>query len=637
MPRALRPLRATLSAALLAAWGVALVATLRAAWAQHYLAYGFLHTLAFDLRHNLSVMAAPVAAAVLVMALLSAWRARRGAPVAPFVLRLVAIAAGATLFLRLGYIYNRYSFGGHWWRKQDVGPLRLPEALSRWDVWRTNLLIALGALGLGLAVYLVLRLIVRRRPEIGTRFWRALGHPTALLAGVVLVGGTPVLARALHARVAAHPNFILVSLDTLRADRMSLYGCDRPTTPRIDALGRESIVFDWTIAQAPNTPPSHMSIFTSLYPTIHGFQGSGDRLAGRCLTVTEYLRDAGYRTLATTDGGFMRGRFGFGQGFEHFDDHDKGIARSVPLVFDWIDHGRTDPRFFIFLHCYDIHSPYDPPQPYRDLYTDPDYQGGFNPGSRELEQIREAVNTNPTAGHGLSPADVAYILARYDGGVTYADHWMGEFVEGLRTRGLLANTWLIVTSDHGEEFTEHGSVLHEKLYHTVTRVPLIIRPPDDPRFAGAAGTRRGTRVPEVVELIDLMPTLLELIGRPAAAQVQGASLVGLLQGWAESWKNAAYSELPWYGRQRALTTPVLHLITSLDGETFEAYDYPRDPLEQAAIPYREWSAELPVLFRDLRDWSEHQLLAAAGQGQSTRSMTLDEETLRQLRALGYLK
>ena len=244
---------ATVAAALLAAWLVSLAATLRAAWVQQHLGHGFLPTLVFDLQSCLATVVLPVAAGVIVISVLAAWRARRGGPtgpagpvgsVAPFVFRLLAIAAGAALFLRLGYTHNRHGFGSYWGRRHDLGSIRLPEALFRWEVWRTNLLITLGALAVALVAFFLLRLTLGRRADAAGRLWRALGRPIALIAGVLLVTGTPLLAGALRARRADLPSFILVSLDTLRADRLGIYGCERPTSPRIDALAGESIVFD---------------------------------------------------------------------------------------------------------------------------------------------------------------------------------------------------------------------------------------------------------------------------------------------------------------------------------------------------------------------------------------------------------
>jgi arylsulfatase A-like enzyme len=569
----------------------------------------------------------PALAAVLVLTgiatLTERWRGRGAGILA------IMLASGAALafFLRWAYVYNRFHYSPVWLKRRPFSGVSLPDALFHWQVWRTNLLIALGAIAIGIAAWLLLRWILRqRRPH---RLWRAAGHPAATLAAAALVGLPLVGGSLLRQRSADRPGFVLVSLDTLRADHLGVYGYPRDTSPEMDRLAEESLLFEWTISQAPNTSPSDMSNFTSLYPTVHGFTGDRDRLAGWRLTLAEYLRDTGYRTAATTDGAYMRGWFGFAQGFERFADHMKGMPRSVSLAFDWLDSGLGDSPFFLFVHTYDIHSPYDPPLPFRDMFTDPAYDGGFHPGSQELEEIRKRVKSDPEGGHGLTPEDIAFIKARYDGGIRYTDREVGRLVEGLRSRGILDRAWLIITSDHGEEFTEHGSVLHEKLYHTVTRVPLLVRPPGP--------SRSGRRVPEIVELIDIMPTILDLAGIEPVRPLQGRSLLPLITGAPESWKETAFSEHAWEGRRRAVTSPSLHVLTSLQNGELEVYDYHADPLEQRSLAEADPARETRSLLRALLDWSLEQSDIAAREGTGTESLALDAEAEAELRGLGYVQ
>jgi arylsulfatase len=521
------------------------------------------------------------------------------------------------------------------------------------EVWRANLLVLAQALLVGAAAWLLLRGILGARGRRAGRIWHAAGHPALVIALTIFVAAAPIASRSL--RGGEHPSVILVSLDTLRADHLSAYGYPRETSPALDRLAAEGILFENAVAPAPNTPPSHMSIFTSLYPTVHGFTGEGDRLAGWRLTLAEYLREAGYRTAATTDGGYMRGWFGFGQGFERYEDSLKGIAASRDLVLEWLDGPLAGDPTFLFIHCYDVHSPYDAPPPYGTMFTDPDYDGGFYPGSRQLEAIRRRLAEDPTATHGLTEADVAHMIDRYDGGIRYVDAIIGELVAALEVRGLLETTWLVVTSDHGEEFTEHGSVLHETLYRTVTHVPLIVRPP--------GGREAPLRVPHVVELTDLMPTILEIASIDAVEKqpLQGASLLAFAFGMEpERWKNVAFSEHPWRGRRRAIMREDVHVLTSLDHGELEAYAYPIDPLEQndlgtvtahgdsalarleatlgaggagSVVPADTLRAAMRALFR----WSDVQIGIASTQRGGTESLTLDESAVEELRALGYLQ
>jgi hypothetical protein len=263
------------------------------------------------------------------------------------------------------------------------------------------------------------------------------------------------------------------------------------------------------------------------------------------------------------------------------------------------------------------------------MFTAPDYDGGFNPSAEELTRIRERVKSDPAQGHGLSPDDVEFIAARYDGGVRWADHWMGELVRGLEERGLLDSTWLVITSDHGEEFTEHGTVLHGELYHTNTHVPLIVRPPAVPET--------GIKIEQIVELTDLMPTFLELAEIEPVGRLEGASLLPLIEGRAEAWKNIAFSEHPGKkGWRRGITSSTLHVITSFEPGDVEAYDYRFDRLEQMPIAGGPRAEEIHNLLMKLDEWTRRQIEIGAEHGGAER-LEVDSETESQLRSLGYIK
>lgn len=629
--------------------------SLQSSIANAYVGLGFLRTPVFLLGDALGKLWLPVAAASVLLwatVLAIASRGVRGGLAFQLAFQLafrrtLPVFAALTVFLRLGYVENRYGLSAYWIHRREMFGLELPIALTAWEVWRANLLVLAKAIAAGILVWLLLRVLLGPGARRTAHLWRALGHPAWLGVALILTAAVPLAGRALRAE--GRPNIILISIDTLRADHLSTYGYHLETSPALDALAAGGILFENCVSPAPNTPPAHMSIFTSLYPTVHGFTGEGDRLAGWRLTLTEYLREAGYRTAATTDGGYMRGWFGFGQGFERYADRYKGIAASRDLVLEWLDAGLASSPFFLFMHNYDVHSPYNPPPPYRTMFTDPAYDGDFFPGSQELERIRKRINTDSTATHGLSPGDVAHMIARYDGGIRYTDTIIGELVAALDARGLLESTWIFVTSDHGEELTEHGSVLHEKLYRTVTHVPLIVHPPGAPRAH--------RRVPEVVELTDLMPTLLELAGLTAALEqpLAGTSLVPFLEGDVPvAWKNVAFSEHPWRGRRRAITRPDLHVLTSLDRRELEAYAYLEDPLEQHDLAPRHTrvadgtaaaldsaaGAPLDTLraaIRALFGWTENQATIAASTRGGTEGVALDEQAIEELRALGYLQ
>ena len=305
---------------------------------------------------------------------------------------------------------------------------------------------------------------------------------------------------------------ILVDVDTLRADHLSAYGYARQTSPNIDAFARRAVQFDWAFSQAPNTLPSQTSILTSLYPSTHLVLHDGDRLAPAVVTLAERFQEAGFATGAFIDGGYMKSQFGLDQGFDtYFDINGGGLAVGESHIGKWLAE-QSQGRFFLLIHTYDVHTPYAPREPFRSRFL-ADLAAptpGFEPTSEALESIRMSQYTAEP--RSLAGRDLEYARALYDGEVALVDDWFGRFLRQLDDLGLTDSTVVALVSDHGEEFQEHGSVLHEKLYRTVTHVPLVVRAP---------GARNGRRVGETVETIDLAPTLLELAGVAAPAADEG--------------------------------------------------------------------------------------------------------------------
>lgn len=551
----------------------------------------------------------------------------RGSSMLP---KLLGIAAGVAFFLGFGFRHNHSHFFEYWLvKKRIVLGVKTPEALFHWDVWRPNIMITAAALLCGFIVWWLARRAIPERGGVGRAFWRRMGHPVAAALQIAIVAAVLLGAQIVRDSGSDRPNIVMVSLDTLRADHLGCYGYFRDTSPEIDRLAAEGIRFEWAFCQAPSTERSHMSMFTSLYPTVHGVS-LRHRLQDGRVTLAEYLRESGYRTAACTDAGYMRRGFGFAQGFERYEDFKMvGLARSVPRVLGWMDEWAADEPFFIFLHTYEIHSPYAPPKPWRDMFVDPEYDGGFHPGSAELTAVRRRVQADPEAGHGLSPEDVEFIKARYDGGIRFTDHWMGEFIKGLEERGLLDKTWLVVTSDHGEEFTEHGTVLHGELYHTNTHVPLIVRAP--------GGSPGGITIPEIVELLDLMPMFLEIADIEPVDVLEGVSLLPLINGDSGGRWNVAFSEHPGKpGWRRGITSPTLHLITSFLPGDLEVYDYRADRLEQNPIGGSYRFEEVGNLISLMDEWTKKQVAAAEAYGGPER-LEVDADTESQLRSLGYIK
>jgi arylsulfatase A-like enzyme len=604
------------------------IATALTSVANSYLGYGFYRSILYILADSASRFRLPASIVVAAVAIGSALWIKRGAPVRRAVPALSGLAGGLVLFAGVAYTHNLNDFFKLWHTRHALGGVDVPEALFRWPVWRDNAAIGLLALAAGVATWALFRFALRGDRGPGRRYWRTMGHPVAALAALAAIALPAAGAIVMRGSGPSRPNFILVSLDTLRADHLGVYGYARDTSPEIDSLANESFTFDWAFCQGPRTDYSHTSMFTSLYPTVHGVDLTHS-LAGARLTLAEYLREAGYRTAACTDGGYMRRVFGFSQGFECYDDFKmKGMPRAVPKVLGWLDKGLADGPFFLFLHTFDIHSPYEPPKRFQGMFTDPDAKS-VNTDTQALSDIRSRVVDDPLAGPGLSEDEIEFMKGRYDEGIRWIDGWVGRLVDGLRERGLLEKTWVVILSDHGEEFTEHGTVLHGELYNTNIRVPLIIRPPGWPN--------RGCRIEHIVELIDVMPTFLDLAGIEPVDTIEGKSLVPLFKGQTAAWKDVAFSEHPGKaGWQRSIITPDLHVITSSIPGDLQVYDYRSDPLEQVNLDDRASADEVRGMLLALDEWTREQLELVEAWG-GAKSLKIDSETEDQLRSLGYVK
>jgi len=414
---------------------------------------------------------------------------------------------------------------------------------------------------------------------------------------------------------------LILDIDTLRADHLSCYGYHRYTSPRIDALASESYFFEWAFSQAPDTGPSQSSIFTGLYPSSHGLSHNGARLPDSATTLAEVFSEAGYRTAAFVDGGYMRTDFGIDQGFEQYEVYDwQGLGAIGPRVIDWLDE-HAEENFFLLIHTYDVHADYESPEPFRSLFTTGmTPTPGFKPNVKQLEVIRRSQWTDQPL--RLNDADLTFSEARYDGGIRFADYWVGQILEKVKALGLDRTATIVLLSDHGEAFQEHGTVQHDRLYAPVTRVPLLIRPP--------GGTLK-TVIPSVVQVMDVMPTLLEGAGLPLPSGLQARSLFPLMRG-EKVRERPAFSESPAFGNQRAIVLDQHHLIGALGNDRLELFEFRRDPLE-----LRNLRAEQPQMTTRLRSitkrWQDE--LDRRGRPEAEKP-SLGEEAIKNLRALGYL-
>ena len=374
------------------------------------------------------------------------------------------------------------------------------------------------------------------------------------------------------------PNLLFVSIDTLRADAVGAYGRDWDGTKALDALAARGVTFTSAWAHSPKTAPSHMTMFTGLPPRTHGLgnqRSSGAQsLSDKVTTLAETLQRAGFHTGAVTSGGNVKGYLGFERGFDSFDERPSQPPQKLERMTAWIRDAATPapgeaPRpWFAFFHTYAVHDPYLPPKKYVRKYTDPDYTGDIVGDPVELaRQIRDGDDRAPWAEtHAKAaenfwmrvdvddPADMAYLEQLYLAGVAAFDFQLGRFLDELEAEGLLENTIVVVTSDHGEEFGEHGDTRHNSVWRQHLHVPLVVVVP--PGLVRDPALVTGREIDAPVRHMDLMPSLLELLGVDPEGLVDQAMLG---ESWAPWLADPAAEDpgRPVYGEHRSrLETPL---------------------------------------------------------------------------------
>ena len=368
---------------------------------------------------------------------------------------------------------------------------------------------------------------------------------------------------------ASRPNVLFISIDSLRADHLASYGYDRVTSPNLDRLADEGVLFETVVAESSWTLPTHASMFTGLTSRVHGVDRNARRLAPDAQTLGTIFQRAGYRTRGVFSGPYLHTTFGFGGGFAPGDwsgveeqspldamspeeagaqrretlkdahglSHQSITSPAVTAQAESFLAGVGEEPFFLFLHYFDVHFDYIPPEEYWRRF-DPDYAGDHSP-ERFLE--------NPDIRPDMPAEELAHVLARYDGEILWVDEHIGRVLAALEEHGLGEDTLVMVTSDHGDEFFEHGRTGHRHtLYDEVLLVPLIARHP------GRTATRH--RVSGVVRHIDLLPTLLDWVGLPVPESAMGTSLAGALRGEPLGADLAALSRLHKPSTRESFTT-----------------------------------------------------------------------------------
>ncbi len=446
------------------------------------------------------------------------------------------------------------------------------------------------------------------------------------------------------------PNVLIITLDTLRPDRLGLHGYERDTSPNLDAFAEESIVFDEAFSNSSFTPPSHGSILTGLFPSEHGLTHWSQHLAD-VPTAGDLFGAAGYRTIAITP---MKSLYliGLKRGFETALLPPETYRRGLTLLADAetinadvlprLTDGEDDRPFFAWLHYYDAHRVFGRQgREWAQRFND---RHDLRVGSTEQwYQLRETPWQGRFAQGALSPEDIAFIEDRYDGGLAYLDRQLGALFDGLREAGVLDDTIVIVTADHGEAFAEHGEewFTHDRqLVDEIIHVPLLIRLP--------GGAKGGRRVDELVQGVDLLPTVLELSRIPAPGwEGSGLSLVPTFGGrslgrdavfadrMGADWFQApplhnprptATEVLAERDRRRMVRTATHKMIVNEDRRTVSVFENGREG--------RNLYDPEDGVTRELQSLYERQI----GQLDEvvSKAVEISEEMRQQLASLGYL-
>ncbi|MFO7980777.1 MAG: sulfatase [Candidatus Aminicenantes bacterium] len=450
--------------------------------------------------------------------------------------------------------------------------------------------------------------------------------------------GNPVIYRANN----EDKNVILISIDTLRADHLGCYGYEKNTSPNIDFLASEGALFLHPFSSSPWTLPSHVSIMTSLYCIHHQIYYSREKMDPSLLTLADLLRENNFFSTAFTGGGFVSARYGFAKGFDAYYEGRGGVFHmdSAQLIYesfsDWIDHNRGK-RFFLFLHTYQPHNPYVCPSPYNTQFLDKDakwehvnllgYLGGKQGIYKNLPE-KERKNAK-----GL-----------YDGEIHYLDqNLIGPLIEKLKQTALYDKTMIIFTSDHGEEFFDHGAWDHgHSLYNESIRVPLIIKFPES-KF-------KGKKIRNFIPQVDIMPTILDemQIDYPKL-MMDGKSLFPILKDrekkdrifLSDIGSNVLHSHIPQKISMnngpyklilnKEFSQKDLDYFTSPPPNTdpLELFDLLSDPKEKSNIAQKNPNITAAILQKINEIYSQ-------AKKRNTEKTEIDEKLKEQLKALGYI-
>jgi arylsulfatase A-like enzyme len=587
----------------------------------------------------------------------------------PFTLMVSAVVAGTLIWSLSSKLWSgAFTLAANpWWTVL----LLLVVAKTNYELLETRSSFLRGAVSIAIVSAFAGLSILRNRIWGSKRAGASLGHPAAVLCGVGLALGCAVFFnRDLRADSrgpapvgnASQPNIVLITLDTTRADHLSLYGYNRNTTPNLAQLAASASVFVHAMAAGDLTLTSHGAIFTGTYASwngAHAYLGHvpGQPISESYATLPEILSKHGYSTAAVVaNTSYLQSAFGFNRGFQFWDSRvpiqmnrsEKPLfqqyylrrgARQIlglfactdafdltfrraqeinRVAFDFVNRNRTSGKpFFLFLNYMDAHAPYLPPAPFDAAYSGKDCS---IPANRMLQLIRSLAARKTDMPEHVRQ----HYISQYDGGITYMDTQIGELIQQMKRLGLYENTLLIITGDHGEAFGERHLLGHGlSAYQDEVHVPLIVKYP---------GASHREVIGDAVGHTDILPTIMEVAGIAPPTYIQGRSLRDQSGNASRKLVTESFPEpslnLPGYDRvERAFYSETFKYVSSTSGK-HELYDFSADPDEThdlcSAQPTRcdqmqhglaQWEATIPKQARPKRK--------------------LDPQTLERLKSLGY--
>lgn len=445
----------------------------------------------------------------------------------------------------------------------------------------------------------------------------------------------------------AYPNIIFISIDTLRQDHLGCYGYERDTSPNIDDLlkDKQTVIFDNVISQSHWTLPSHMSMFTSQYASTH--QIYMDRLLNEeNITFPMILKKNNFLNYGFVTHVRVNSKYGFERGFDSFwfEEHNFSSEKArvqdiIPKILEFLKKYKKN-TFFLFIHLFDVHSPYTPPIPF-DTIFDKNYYGNVSGYDSDLF-VKPLFS--PETKNKISERDLQHIISLYDGEIRNVDFHLGVLFSHLKKLNLFDNSLIILTSDHGEEFQEHGSMHHDTLYDEVIKIPLIIKMPKNIQVAN---NRIGHQL--IQGNIDIAPTILDILNLDIPTEFQGNSLLPIIKGQKEKGPSHQVSEKlsDWDTKIYQISVRDMsykYIYTTFfdikniknfqrKNEKFELYDLLNDEYEKFNLALSNDKINLyyqglvyNFVFKNVLHTNK-----------IPKKIELDEELIERLKSLGYIK